>query len=224
MRDLVLLAASGLAREVISSAQRSHRVVGILDDDPGLAGSSVSGVPVIGPIDDAGSIDLDLLLCIGSGRGRMTVARRLGDLGVDESRFATIVDDSVRIPESCTVGRGSIILPGVVLTADVRVGRHVVLMPQVTLTHDDELADFVTVAAGVSLGGGVVVGEASYLGMNASVRQGLRIGEGVVVGMGAAVLDDVPSGETWVGVPARPIAHHQPSAVREIGSKGAVLR
>jgi len=82
------------------------------------------------------------------------------------------------------------------------VGRHVVIMPNVTLTHDDVLDDFATIAAGVSLGGTVSIGSAAYIGMNASVRQGLTVGADATVGMGAAVLDSVPSGATWVGVPA----------------------
>jgi acetyltransferase-like isoleucine patch superfamily enzyme len=73
------------------------------------------------------------------------------------------------------------------------------------------LHDFATLTAGVSLAGSVQVGEAAYLGMNAAVRQGLTIGAGAVIGMGAAVLADVPAGETWVGVPARPlrVAHQE---------------
>jgi sugar O-acyltransferase (sialic acid O-acetyltransferase NeuD family) len=217
VRNLVLLAASGLAREVVSAAQNSHRIVGILDDDVDLHGTLIAGVPVLGPIDRASAMDADLLLCVGSGSGRASVARRLSLLGVGDDRFATIVDESVRVPESCTVGVGSILLAGTVLTADVSVGRHVVLMPRVTLTHDDVLRDFVTAAAGVSLGGSVIVGETSYLGMNSSVRQGVEIGRGAVVGMGAVVLNDVPAGETWVNVPARPIDRH-PSALQPPGS------
>jgi sugar O-acyltransferase (sialic acid O-acetyltransferase NeuD family) len=217
VRNLVLLAASGLAREVASAAQNSHRIVGILDDDVDLYGTLIAGVRVLGPIDRASSMDAELLLCVGSGSGRASVARRLGLLGVGDDRFATIVDESVRVPESCTVGVGSILLAGTVLTADVSIGRHVVLMPRVTLTHDDVLRDFVTAAAGVSLGGGVIVGETSYLGMNSSVRQGVEIGRGAVVGMGAVVLNDVPAGETWVNVPARPIDRH-PSALQPPGS------
>ena len=73
----------------------------------------------------------------------------------------------------CTIGHGSIVLPGCVLTCDVEVGDHVVLMPRVVLTHDNSLGDFATLAAGVTLGGNTLIGSAAYLGMNSSVRQGL---------------------------------------------------
>jgi sugar O-acyltransferase (sialic acid O-acetyltransferase NeuD family) len=205
MSDILLLGAGGLAREVISADAAGHRVVGILDDDPALRGELVSGVRVLGGMAHAVEYDADLIICVGSGKARRAVARRLAELGVAEERFATVVDRSVRIPASCSVGVGSILLAGVVITADATVGRHVVAMPNVTITHDDVVEDFATLAAGVSLGGAVRIGEAAYLGMNASVRQHQVVGSDVVVGMGSVVVADVPDGEVWAGVPARPL-------------------
>lgn len=202
MKDVLLIGASGLAREVIAAAGDRFRVVGILDDNPELHGSQIDGVGVLGPVMDAVRVTIPLLLCVGAGRGRQAIADRLAGYDVDDDRFGTFIDGSVRIPPSCTVGRGSILLAGVVLTTAVRLGRHCVVMPNVTLTHDDTLRDFVTVAAGASLGGRVTVGEGAYLGMNVSVRQGVDVGAGATVGMGAAVIADVPAGETWAGVPA----------------------
>jgi UDP-3-O-[3-hydroxymyristoyl] glucosamine N-acyltransferase len=111
----------------------------------------------------------------------------------------------VQCPEGCRVGRGSILLRNVTLTASVTLGSHVVAMPAVTLTHDADVADFATFAAGVSLGGGVRIGRAAHLGMNSSVREQTSVGAYGTVGMGAAVLSNVPDGETWVGVPAHEI-------------------
>ncbi|MGO4535818.1 NeuD/PglB/VioB family sugar acetyltransferase [Leifsonia sp. 2MCAF36] len=203
MRELILLGASGLAREVIGMSQSQYRVVGILDDDPGLQGVTVGGVEVIGRLGHAAEHDAALLLCVGSGAARRAIASRLADLGVGDERFAVLADSSVSVPPSATVGPGSILLAHTALTADIVIGRHVVVMPNCTITHDDVLEDFVTLAAGVALGGGVRVGEAAYIGMNASVRQRTSIGAAATVGMGAVVLDEVPRGETWVGVPAR---------------------
>lgn len=205
MRGLLLLAASGLAREVIASNQHDYRFIGILDDDPVLHGETVAGIPVLGGLGLAAEYDTAMLVCIGSGARRRTVVESLSLRGVGADRFGTVIDASVRLPESCSVGAGSIILAGTVLTADVKVGAHVVVMPNCTLTHDDVIEDYVTIAAGVSLGGGVRLGAASYLGMNASVRQRVNIGEGALVGMAAAVLSDIPAGETWVGLPAAPL-------------------
>lgn len=202
MRKLLLLGASGLAREVANAAQDDYRVIGILDDNPDLQGTQVSDIDVLGGMHLAVEHDAQLLVCVGSGSARRTIVRRLMALGVRDERFGTLVDASVRIPPSCSVGTGSILLAGSVLTADISLGKHVVVMPHVTLTHDNLLGDFTTVASGVCLGGGVVLGEASYLGMNASVRQLVRVGAGAVIGMGAVVLHDVPDGETWAGVPA----------------------
>ncbi|WP_025159070.1 NeuD/PglB/VioB family sugar acetyltransferase [Leifsonia aquatica] len=210
MKDLLLLGASGLAREAAAAAQAGHRIIGVLDDDPALRGTRVAGVEVLGGMAHAAEYDADLLVCVGSGAGRRSVVARLDALGVDAGRYATLVDDSVRIPDDCTVGAGSILLAGVVLTAAVTIGRHVVVMPNSTLTHDVRLDDFATLTSGVSLAGSVHVGEAAYLGMNAAVRQGLTVGAGAVIGMGAAVLADVPDGETWVGVPARSLRVSRP--------------
>ena len=202
---LLLVAASGLAREAAECASACGReVLGFLDDDPTLAHAKVGRWSVLGTIDDAPAYGkAALVVCVGRGAGRERVVRRLIDGGVLEDRFATVVDHSVRVPDSCRVGVGSVLLGGVVLTADVTLGRHVVVMPNATLTHDDRLDDFATVCAGVSLGGNVTIGRGVYVGMNASVRERCTVNEGATIGMGAAVVTDVPAGETWAGVPAR---------------------
>jgi len=208
MPDLVLIGASGLAREVAAATSgTAWRTVGVLDDDAALHGSVVDGLDVLGGVDTAAERDELLLVCIGAGASRRTVVDRLARLGVGVERYATFIDSGVRIPASVSIGPGSIVLAQSVLTTDIRVGAHVVLMPGVVLTHDDIVGDFVTLAAGVSIGGSVMLGAESYLGMNASVRQRTTVGAGATVGMGAAVLGDIPPGETWVGVPARRLTY-----------------
>ncbi len=198
---LLLVGASGLAREVIAAGLAG--VTGILDDDPALQGAVIGGVPVVGAIAEAARRDEKLLVCIGPSLARRGVVSRLAAAGVDDARYAGFTAGSARVSSTCAVGVGAILLDGVVVTADATVGRHVVVMPNCTITHDDIVEDTATLAAGVSLGGGVRIGAAAYIGMNAAVRQGVTIGAGATIGMSAAVLVDVPQGETWAGVPAR---------------------
>ncbi|RLK47951.1 NeuD/PglB/VioB family sugar acetyltransferase [Microbacterium telephonicum] len=201
---LLLVGASGLAREVLAAGISGVR--GILDDDPTLQGRIIGGVPVVGTIDSAARRREHLLVCVGPSATRRCVVERLLDADGDEvGGFATFVARSARVGSSSHIETGSIVLDGTVITADVQIGRHVVIMPLCTVTHDDVIDDVATLAAGVSLGGGVHIGHSAYIGMNASIKPGVTIGSGAVVGMGAVVLNDVPAGETWAGVPARPI-------------------
>ncbi|MCW2739258.1 MAG: hypothetical protein JWN97_3902 [Nocardioides sp.] len=208
MTGLLLVGASGLAREATSVAvmMRHGGPVNIVDDNPATWGTLHGLTPVLGSVDLVPDIvDHDVVLALGKGRFRRRVAVRLDMLGVDAARYTSVVHPRVVLPGSCSIGVGSIVLDGVVLTADVEVGRHVVLMPQVALTHGCTVHDFATICAGVSLGGDVEIGEAAYLGMNSSVREGVRVGADATLGMGSVLLEDLPPGETWAGVPARPI-------------------
>jgi sugar O-acyltransferase (sialic acid O-acetyltransferase NeuD family) len=194
---LLLVAASGLAREAIEAL-------------PAARGTTLHGVPVIGPVEEVvHHRDRDVVVCAGHGRMRRDLVARLRDLGVSSDRYATVVHPRAWVAASCVVGPGSIVLAHATLTSDVRVGRHVVVMPSATLTHDVLVDDHATLCAGVSLGGSVRVGCTAYLGMNAAVRQGVTVGAGATLGAGGVLLEDLPDGETWVGVPAAPIHRHQ---------------
>ena len=204
-QPVVLLAASGLAREVAAAIQSvgDHRIVGALDDNRALHGSDFAGTSILGNIDDAADLgDVQFVICAGSGGARRRIADRLAALGIGPGRFATIIHPTVAMSSSCRIGSGSILLAHVTLAADVTVGEHVVVMPQAVLTHDDVVDDYVTLCAGAVLGGTVRVESGAYLGMNSSVRQGLRVGRNAVLGMGSVLLQDLPAEQTWVGVPA----------------------
>ena len=203
---LLLAASGGLGREVLAAARAGGDwdPIGFLDDDPTSWGGSVGGLPVMGGLEAVvAHPQAAVVLCAGKGAARLAIAERLAGLGVTEDRLASVVHPSVSIGVGCRVGPGSVLLAGVVMTADVTVGRAVVCMPSVVLTHDDVVQDGATLCAGVVLGGSVRVGRGAYLGMASSVREGITVGPDTVVGMGAVVLRDVPRGEWVCGVPAR---------------------
>ena len=122
-----------------------------------------------------------------------------------DDRWATVVHPTASLPQGSSLGPGTLLLAGVVITTPLRIGAHVVAMPNVLITHDDKIGDGVTFAGAASLGGGVTVEECAYIGQGASVREMICIGTGAVVGMGSVVLQDVPAGEVWAGVPAKRI-------------------
>lgn len=83
------------------------------------------------------------------------------------------------------IGQGSRIGNGVNIGHGVTIGRHCLIIAHTTLGGSVQLGDHVTV----------------YMG--AMIANGVKVGDKAVIGIGAVVLKDVPSGETWVGNPAR---------------------
>ena len=207
-RPLLLLGAAGLAREVLAAVRavpgEPWAVLGALDDNPDRHGADLDGVPVLG---GSGLVhdhpDAAVALCVASPRRRsvrLDVVRRLG---LPPDRWATVVHPTAAVAAGTTLGEGTVLLAGTVVTAPQRIGAHVLAMPHVLLTHDDAVGDGVTLAGRATLGGGVVVHDGAYLGAGCLVREGVIIGAGAMIGLGAVVLDTVPPGETWVGNPAR---------------------
>ena len=202
MRELVIVGAGGFARETAAAATAAGwRVLGFLDDDPALPGTTRSGLPILGPVDQ--ETTAAVVVCVGNPRNYTARQRIVAQLGLPAERYATVVHPAAVVGSGCVVGPGSVLLAGTVLTADVTVGSHVAVMPQAVLTHDDRVDDFATVASGVRLGGGAVLERGAYVGAGALVREGVTVGAWSLVGMGSVVLHDVPAGEVWAGNPAR---------------------
>jgi sugar O-acyltransferase (sialic acid O-acetyltransferase NeuD family) len=205
---LVLVGAGGLGREALAASRAAFPLVvkGFVDDARGLAGTTVDGVPVLGPVSHLtdGSVGgVHALVCTGR-PGHTTSRRTIGDrLTAAGVPLAVLRHPTASLAEGVTVGEGTLILAQVVATAPIPIGRGVVVMPHVVFTHDDVIGDFTTFGAGARLAGGVVVEPGAYVGAGALVREHTTIGAGALVGMGAVVTRDVPPGEVWVGNPAR---------------------
>jgi len=207
---LVIVGAGGFGRETrelaraINAVEERYEVVGFVDDDPALWGGEVDGTPVLGEVDTV--LDMpEIKLALTTGHpgnyfSRKTIATRLA---LPDLAYATLVHPACSLASSTTIGAGTIVLAGVVATANVSIGRHVVIMPGVILTHDDRVGDYVTFGAGVRLAGRVTVAEGAYIGSGALVREDLTIGPWSLIGMGSVVTGDVPAGEVWAGIPAR---------------------
>ncbi len=78
-----------------------------------------------------------------------------------------------------------------------------ILNTSCSIDHDCSVGCFVHVSPGARLAGNVRVGDESWIGIGATVRQSIAISSKVMVGAGAAVVNDLPSGVTALGVPAK---------------------
>ena len=218
---LLIIGAGGLSKETLSavtainSVRPQWTVLGFVDDNPALHGTTVQGLPVLGPSElVAEHPDAGLVMTIASPKNLGNRKRIVERLDVPADRYATIVHPAASVAAGTELGPGSVFLAGSVVTAPQAIGAHVVAMPHTTITHDDAISDYVLFASGVLLSGSVSIGESAYLGSGCMIREGLTIGARSLIGMGAVVLCDVPPGEVWVGNPARYLRTFNPLPTR----------
>ena len=161
LRPLLLIGAGGLARETlelvraVNAAARTWELLGVLDDDPATHGRPILGVEVIGPAEAVHDHpDALVVACVASPGRPAAAARLVSRLALPPERYATLVHPAAVVPASASIGPGSVLHAGTVLTADVELGAHVAVMPAVVLTHDDVVEDGVTFGAGARVAGG----------------------------------------------------------------------
>lgn len=212
MKTIVIVGAGGFAREVLwvireinadGESDRSMEVLGFVDGDPAVHGTTVCDLPVLGGDDWLTERDGVCAVCaIGAPRSRRLVVERLSAAGI---RFVSLVHPSVRMSRYVKIGTGSVVCAGSVLTTQVKVGKHVHINLNVTVGHDVVIDDWATVAPGSNISGGVSLGPGVELGSNCAVLPNISVGRGAVIGAGAVVSRNVGENVVAVGVPARPI-------------------
>jgi sugar O-acyltransferase (sialic acid O-acetyltransferase NeuD family) len=207
--QVVGLGGGGHAKVVIEILQSNNdmELCGLLDSNPELRGGSILGFPILG--DDqllpelAGRGVKHFFVGVGT-TGDTGPRRRIYDKGIEHGMTPiNAIHRSSIISESCQLGAGVTIMAGAVINACARLGANVIVNTGAIVEHDCVLQDHVHVATGAQLAGNVQVGAMSHIGAGATVRQGIRIGEGAIVAAGAVVINDVDSGATVAGVPAR---------------------
>lgn len=205
---IIIYGAGGLGKEVLSliRAMDTFDPVGFIDD--GLRkGTEVKGLKVLGGVDTINvmATPVNLVLAVGDPSTKAMLIKKM----IDPARvyFPTLIHPSAIIQEETMVslGMGTIICAGCVLTTDIVVGNHVLLNLNTTVGHDVAIGDYASVMTGVNIAGNVKIGDGVMIGSGANIINNVSVGSFAKVGMGAVVIRDVDPQATVVGVPARKV-------------------
>jgi sugar O-acyltransferase (sialic acid O-acetyltransferase NeuD family) len=178
--------------------------IGFLDDDQTLWGSSLRGVPVLGPLRAARDVRGCVFINgIGSPGNFWRKHEIVAATGIPTDRFTTVIHPSASVSRTARIGRGVVLFQHVSITSNVEIGDHVVVLPNSVVSHDDSIGDYTCIAGGVCISGNVRVGRSCYLGSGSAIISGIEIGSGSLVGIGSVVLHDVEPDSVVVGNPAR---------------------
>lgn len=215
MQDIVIVGVGGLGREIaewvedINEEKPTFRLLGFLDDNATLHGTTRHNVPVLGGLDWLAERSRTVATVVGIGNPapKRRVATRLRE---HSAGFPSIVHPSAVVGRHVRVGEGCVLCPGVIITTDITIGAFVTFNFGLTVGHDSTIEDYVTFAPGVHLSGYTKVAEGADLGAGVVTIPSVEIGAWSVVGAGASVTRSLPANCTAVGVPARVIKTREP--------------
>lgn len=217
MKNLVIFGTGGMAREVHQIIEDINLVspvlnfLGFLDGNHERHANEVHGCKVLGDIDWLLRTDVQDVVHVVVAVGNTVVKRRIVESIKQKTtaKFITLVHPRAWVGNRVTIGDGSIICAGALITTDITVGNHVIVNIGSTLTHDVLIEDYVTIAPKVNVSGAVRVGQGTDVGTGSTIIQGRVIGEWSIVGAGAVVVTDVEANVTVVGAPAKTIKSRQ---------------
>jgi sugar O-acyltransferase (sialic acid O-acetyltransferase NeuD family) len=203
MSRILLLGGGGHCRACIDviETENMHSISGILvaNDDPT---KELLGYSVLGHDNDLPTLLGDAqaaLVTVGQIKSADARIRLFNDLLLTGLDLPVIQSPLAHRSRHSSVGRGTILMHGVVINAHATIGDNCVINSQALIEHDVEIGDHCHVSTGARVNGGVVVGERSFVGSGVVIKQGVRIGADVVIGAGQTVLKDLPDGSWLTG-------------------------
>jgi len=207
--DLLIYGAGGHAKAVMEMAQAlfTFNVIGIIDDNPALANTSVLDIPVLGT---------RALLPALYAQGLRLAANGVGgiiDINIRVKLFELLSGFGFSLPPLChpraAIEASAQVSDGVQVFANAYVGSSVLLHERCMIntgaivSHDCEIGAYTHIAPGALLAGHVHVGPRALVGMGVTTTIGIHIGAGARIGNGAILLSDVPdraivpAGKVW---------------------------
>ena len=197
---MYLYGASGHCKVVIEVLRSQNACVidAIHDDHP--VSETILGIPVR-PVSFQASHEL--IISIGNNAIRKKIAEKLN------TKFTIAVHKSAILSPSSKVEKGTVVMAGVVINADVSVGKHCIVNTGAIVEHDCYIEGYVHISPNATLAGNVKVGEGTHIGAGSVIIQGVTIGKWVTIGAGSVIIRDVPDYAVIVGNPGRIIKYNE---------------
>jgi sugar O-acyltransferase (sialic acid O-acetyltransferase NeuD family) len=206
---MLIVGAKGLAKEILEILHQRNELNNLCfyDDISSDVGEQLyRQFPVLKNMEQVAHLfktDNRFTIGVGGSEIRLTLYNQFKDAG---GEFVSAISPFAIIGNYGTeIGVGTIIMANTVITNDVTIGMGCLINPNCTISHDTIIGDFVEVSPGVQITGRCVIGNLCNIGTNATILPKVKLSNKVIIGAGAVVTKDVASGQTAVGIPAKPI-------------------
>jgi sugar O-acyltransferase (sialic acid O-acetyltransferase NeuD family) len=215
MKKIAIFGAGGFGREVhmliqqINATKKTWEFIGYFDDGVKI-GTLVNDYPVLGGMAELNkwSDNIHIVYAIGDPSTKRKIVENVKNSFI---HYPILIHPNVLIGDMQfnSIGEGSIICAGNIITVNINIGKHVIMNLSCTTGHDTKIGDYCSFMPTVNISGEVIIEDAVYVGTGAKIINQLTIGENTIIGSGAVVAKTLPANCTAVGIPAKPIKFHE---------------
>ena len=206
-KKIAIIGAGGFGREVkwlidsINVQKKEWDFVGYYDDDL-TERKNIKSELLLGHINDLNHINepLAIVVAIGSPEVKEKIIANLANKYLF---FPILVHPTCSIGNNVTIGEGTIICAGSILTTDIVINKFVTINLACTIGHDTVIENYCSIMPSVNVSGEVLMCQNVYVGTGAKIINQINIGSHSIIGAGAVVIKDIPNNSTAVGVPAK---------------------
>lgn len=213
MKNIVIFGSSGYSKKIISIAEISgFKIAGFIDSFR-LPGEEILGYRVLGKEQDIPSL-IDKYQIEGIFIGvcdnylRSKLAEKVSAIS-PTLEFITLIHPSAVIARNVIIGRGSVIMAGVVIEPDTN-GDFCLLNIHSILSHDCTMSNCSSLGPKAAVAGHCNIGSYTSINIGSTIINKIDIGMHTVVCAGSCVVKDIPSFKVAAGNPARVIRERQP--------------
>lgn len=210
MKDIAIFGAGGFGREVacllriINEKEPTWNLIGFLDDNAALHGTSNEYGKVLGGMDwlNARTEPLSVAIVVGNPDAVRSIAGRITNPLVD---FPNIYAPSVFFLDksSLKIGKGNIICHNCFVSCNVKIGDFNLFNGYIPIGHDAAIGNYNLIMPSCNISGGVEIGDNNFLGVQSVVLQYIKIGNNTRIGANSVVMRKTKDGYLYIGNPAK---------------------
>ena len=205
VKRVLIYGAGGHAKTVISLLRLLDMEIAGIADDAVPAGTLVSGVKVLGGAEilpelrrQGISQAVNAVGGIGNYAVRWKIFELLRQHGFE---FPTVIHPSAFVEDTVTLADGIQVLAQSYISSESSVGFGTLINAGVIISHDGKIGKCVNLSPGAMLAGAVSIDDFAQIGMGATINLGVKIGIRARVGNSAVVKADVPEdGRVYAGM------------------------
>lgn len=179
--------------EDINALAPTWNILGYIDDFRGAQGGNnpvVNGYKILGTNKAVKDFEDSVYwaIAVSNPKAKKDIHASLEQYNL---KYATLVHPTVKLSKNVTLGDGTIINYGCILSVNVVLGSQVYLNMRSIIGHDTVVKDYSTCLINCIVAGNVVIDEGVLLGSNCVIKEKKTIGKNSKIGMGSAVFFDV---------------------------------